>query len=567
MISNLKQILQKFKNFRLNTKNIIFICLAVLFVLLSAVYLRNSPSYLTYDAYEKLLNENQISRAIIDKDEIILTFNKKQYIVLKQSVNLQELYKKVPLEIANDNTQFFEFFYLLLTICIFSGVIFLINKKNQSQIKYQVKQNQNISEISPVISKYTFADVAGIDEVKKELFEIVDFLKNPSKYQKFGVCLPKGVLMVGSPGVGKTLIAKAVAGEAGVPFFYQSGSSFAEIFVGVGAKRVRELFAKAKAKAPSIIFIDEIDAVGKSRGGNRNDERETTLNQLLTEMDGFEESSGVIVIAATNKIDLIDEALLRPGRFDRRIYVSLPNFQERIEILKIYLKDKNFNVDLEKLSKICVGFSGAALATLVNEAALNAMRNQKEKITLQDFEDVKNKVQIGSKKMTTLSDDERKIQSIYQGAKALSAYWFGIEFDKISLLEDRFNLDEKEIESKTEILNKIKVRLSGHAALKIFKNDNFTNANQDLKSAQKMAESMILDYFMGDNLTPQKSDLNKILNDSYAEVCEFLQKMNLVLAKISTKIYNNESIDKNDIKEIINNNFEEKNDKSRNFDD
>lgn len=562
---NLKQILPKFK---LTTKNIIFICLAILFVLLSIVYLRNSPTYLTYEAYEKLLNENKISRAIVDKDEIKLIFNKKQYIVLKNSVDLKELYKKVPLEMASDNSKFFEFVYLIFAIFAFCVVLWFFSRQNRQNITINTKKQSQDQEISPVISKYTFADVAGIDEVKKELFEIVDFLKNPGKYQKFGVSLPKGVLMVGSPGVGKTLIAKAVAGEAGVPFFYQSGSSFAEIFVGVGAKRVRELFARAKSKSPAIIFIDEIDAVGKSRGANRNDERETTLNQLLTEMDGFEESSGIIVIAATNKIDLIDEALLRPGRFDRRIYVSLPNFTDRIEILKIYLKDKKFDLDLEKLSKMCVGFSGAALATLVNEAALNAMRNQKEIIDLQDFESVKNKVQIGSKKITTLSDEERKIQSVYQGAKALSAYWFGIDFDKISLLEDRFSLSEKEIESKTEILNKIKVKLSGYVALKIFKNDNFTNSSLDLKSAQNLAQDIVFEYCMGENLIPQKSDIDKILKESYAEISEFLQKMDLVLAKISTKIYNNESINKADVKEIINSNFEGKNsDKSRNFDD
>lgn len=562
---NLKQILPKFK---LTTKNIIFICLAILFVLLSIVYLRNSPTYLTYEAYEKLLNENKISRAIVDKEEIKLIFNKKQYIVLKNSVDLKELYKKVPLEMASDNSKFFEFIYLIFAIFAFCVVLWFFSRQNRQNITINTKKQSQDQEISPVISKYTFADVAGIDEVKKELFEIVDFLKNPGKYQKFGVSLPKGVLMVGSPGVGKTLIAKAVAGEAGVPFFYQSGSSFAEIFVGVGAKRVRELFARAKSKSPAIIFIDEIDAVGKSRGANRNDERETTLNQLLTEMDGFEESNGIIVIAATNKIDLIDEALLRSGRFDRRIYVSLPNFTDRIEILKIYLKDKKFDLDLEKLSKMCVGFSGAALATLVNEAALNAMRNQKEIIDLQDFESVKNKVQIGSKKITTLSDDERKIQSVYQGAKALSAYWFGIDFDKISLLEDRFSLSEKEIESKTEILNKIKVKLSGYAALKIFKNDNFTNSSLDLKSAQNLAQDIVFEYCMGENLIPQKSDIDKILKESYAEISEFLQKMDLVLAKISTKIYNNESINKADVKEIINSNFEGKNsDKSGNFDD
>lgn len=212
--------------------------------------------------------------------------------------------------------------------------------------------------------------------------------------------MPKGVLLVGPPGVGKTLIAKAVAGEAGVPFFYQSGASFVEIYVGMGAKRVRELFLKAKSKAPSIIFIDEIDAVGKSRGDFSNVERDNTLNQLLTQMDGFEDNSGVIVMAATNKIDLMDNALLRSGRFDRRIFISLPDFKDRMHILQNYMKEKKSSVDLEKIAKASVGFSGAALETLVNEAAINAIRRKSDLIEENDFFAVLNKVLMGKKRFS-----------------------------------------------------------------------------------------------------------------------------------------------------------------------
>jgi len=245
----------------------------------------------------------------------------------------------------------------------------------------------------------SFKDVAGIQDVKEELEEIVDFLKNPARYKRYGITLPKGVLLVGPPGVGKTMIAKAVAGEASVPFFYQSGATFVQIYVGMGAKRVKELFSQAKANAPSIIFIDEIDAVGRARGGMRNDERESTLNQLLTEMDGFEDSSGVIVIAATNKIDIIDEALLRSGRFDRRIFISLPDKNDRLEILKAYMRNKPTEVDLESLANMSVGFSGAALATFVNEAAINALRRGSTILELGDFVAVRQKVLMGKKKV------------------------------------------------------------------------------------------------------------------------------------------------------------------------
>jgi len=234
-----------------------------------------------------------------------------------------------------------------------------------------VQQNETIQAAK---SNIKFKDVAGIEDVKAELEEVVDFLNNPKKYSKYNVSLPKGVLLVGPPGVGKTLIARAVAGEANVPFFYQSGASFVHIYVGMGAKRVKELFNQAKAKAPSIIFIDEIDAVGKSRGMGSNDEREATLNELLTQMDGFSGNTGVMVIAATNKIEVLDEALLRAGRFDRRVFLTLPSKEDRFKILELYLKGKKTNFDVEKLALDTSGFSSAALSTLVNEALLNMIK-------------------------------------------------------------------------------------------------------------------------------------------------------------------------------------------------
>ena len=251
--------------------------------------------------------------------------------------------------------------------------------------------------IKPVSSNITFKDVAGIKEIKEELEEIVDFLNNPKKYQKFGVKLPKGVLLVGPPGVGKTLIARAVAGEAQVPFFYQSGASFVHIYVGMGAKKVRELFSSAKINAPSIVFIDEIDAVGKMRSGKSNDERESTLNELLTQMDGFDGESGVIVIAATNKIEVLDDALLRAGRFDRRLYVGLPNMEDRRKILELYLKDVKYEINIQKLSNETSGFSSAALATLVNEALLNMIKNNNQSLSENDIEIAKKQARVWKK--------------------------------------------------------------------------------------------------------------------------------------------------------------------------
>ena len=410
--------------------------------------------------------------------------------------------------------------------------------------------------VFPAISNVRFSDVAGIRDVKFELSEIVDFLKNPAKYKKFGIKMPKGVLMIGPPGVGKTLVAKAVAGEANVPFFYQSGASFVQIYVGMGAKRVRELFLKAKAYAPSIIFIDEIDAVGKVRGGNRNDEREATLNQLLTEMDGFEDNSGVIVIAATNRIEMIDEALLRSGRFDRRIFLSMPDFADRVEILKTYLSGKNTDVDIDEIAKISVGFSGAALATLVNEAAIHALRKSKETIELSDFENVLNNVLLGKKRTLSFNEEEKKIQALYQGAKALTAYWFGIEFEKISLLQDGFTTAERELESASSMLSRIKVYLAGMAALKILKNELFSNSGTDLAKAKDIADEMAFNYGMGDNFIATQTDSEEILRNAYAEVSAFLQGMKTQLEQIAEYIADNENIDKKTLENIVKNHYE-----------
>ncbi|MEO1958331.1 MAG: AAA family ATPase [Nautiliaceae bacterium] len=445
---------------------------------------------------------------------------------------------------------------VIIIFALFIGFILLLKRiapqpPNQQQI--QVEMNTGIEKdfiIKPITSNVTFKDVAGINEVKEELIEIVDFLKNPQKYRDFGIKLPKGVLLVGPPGVGKTLIAKALAGEAGVPFFYQSGSSFVQMYVGVGAKRVRDLFSKAKAQAPSIIFIDEIDAIGKARGNLRNDEREATLNQLLTEMDGFEGSEGVIVIGATNKVELLDEALLRPGRFDRRIFVELPNLQERIEILKVHLKGKPFKGKLENIAKITVGFSGAALASLVNEASIYALKQGKRYIEESDFYAVKDKVLMGKKKLNTYSAKEKEILSYYQASKAVIAYWLGVDFERISLVKDDFKEEDKEIISKTEIMSKIETLIAGRVGVEEKFNEKYSNAHKDIKKARELAMRMIKEYGMGENLIGDEREVSKILDEAYKET-KVLYESNLPLInKVYEKMLKNEVIHKEDIKKL-----------------
>ena len=440
---------------------------------------------------------------------------------------------------------FFIFFIVLLKK--------LLPNPNQPPERVQVEMNTGIEKdfvIKPTVSHYSFNDVAGISEVKEELIEIVDFLKNPSKYRDFGINLPKGVLLVGPPGVGKTLIAKALAGEAGVPFFYQSGSSFVQMYVGVGAKRVRDLFAKAKISAPSIIFIDEIDAIGKSRGNLRNDEREATLNQLLTEMDGFEGSEGVIVIGATNKVELLDDALLRPGRFDRRIFVELPGLKDRLEILKVHIKNRPFKGNLENIAKMTVGFSGAALASLVNEASIHALKQNKRYVEESDFYAVKDKVLMGKKRLNTYLNKEKEILSYYQAAKAVVADWLGVDFDRISLVKDDFKEEDKEIISKTELMSKIEVFLAGRVAVEDKFNEKYSNAHKDLKKAREIAIQMIKDYGMGENVVGDENEVIKVLQDALNETKTLYLSNKMLIEKVYKKMLKDEVIHKSDMEKL-----------------
>ncbi len=366
--------------------------------------------------------------------------------------------------------------------------------------------------------KATFDDVAGADEEKEELQEIVDFLKNPKKYNSIGARIPKGVLLEGPPGTGKTLLARAVAGEAGVPFFSISGSDFVEMYVGVGASRVRDLFEQAKKNAPAIIFIDEIDAVGRQRGaglGGGHDEREQTLNQLLVEMDGFSGNEGIIVMAATNRSDILDSALLRPGRFDRQILVSYPDVKGREEILKVHTRNKPLapDVNLKTIAQATVGFTGADLENLVNEASLLAARKSKKAITKADLEEASIKVIAGpEKKSRVVTPDEKRLTAYHEGGHAICTYYCKTQdkVHQVSIIPRghaggfTMSLPEKDKSyvSKNEMFDNIVVLLGGRVAEKLILEDISTGASNDLERATSTARNMVMRYGFSEKLGP-----------------------------------------------------------------
>jgi cell division protease FtsH len=368
------------------------------------------------------------------------------------------------------------------------------------------------------LSKITFADVAGVDEAKQELGEVVEYLKNPKKFQALGAKIPKGVLLLGPPGCGKTLLARAVAGEAGVPFFHISGSDFVEMFVGVGASRVRDLFDTAKANRPSLVFIDEIDAVGRQRGaglGGGHDEREQTLNQLLVEMDGFDPNTGVILLAATNRPDVLDPALLRPGRFDRRVMVDTPDLQGRLAILKVHAKDKPFaeDVNLETLARRTPGFSGADLSNLINEAALFAARQDKTRIDMDDLAESIERVMAGpQRKSRLLTERDKESVAYHELGHAIVGHELpdADPVHKVSILPRGMALgytiqlpdEDKFMHRKGELLDEITVLLGGRVAEEIVYGEVATGAQNDLERASDLARRMVMEYGMSDVLGP-----------------------------------------------------------------
>ncbi|MGD9081563.1 MAG: ATP-dependent zinc metalloprotease FtsH, partial [Desulfobacterales bacterium] len=443
--------------------------------------------------------------------------------------------------------------------------------------------------------RVTFEDVAGIDEAKEELIEIVEFLRDPKKFTRLGGRIPKGVLLVGPPGCGKTLLARAIAGEAGVPFFSISGSDFVEMFVGVGASRVRDLFTQGKKNAPCIIFIDEIDAVGRHRGaglGGGHDEREQTLNQLLVEMDGFESNEGVILISATNRPDVLDPALLRPGRFDRQVVVSMPDIRGREKILRVHMKKTPIDNDVNPviLAKGTPGFSGADLENLVNEAALLAAKRNKEKIGMADFEDAKDKVYMGlERKSKVIKEEDRKVTAYHEGGHALVARFLPQTdvVNKITIVPRGraagitwFLPEERDFKYKDQLESELAVAFGGRVAEEIVFNRISTGAANDIKQATDLAQQMIRSWGMSEDLGPlsyakgeeqvflgreiaqhrdyseataQKIDeeINKLIKNSYGRAQSVLKENLDILHKLAEILLEKETVMGKELDELI----------------
>ncbi len=442
----------------------------------------------------------------------------------------------------------------------------------------------------------TFSDVAGIAGVKKELHEIVDFLKTPERFRRLGAKVPKGVLLVGPPGTGKTLLARALAGEANVPFYSISGSDFMEMFVGVGASRVRSLFRDAKAHSPSIIFIDELDSIGRHRGaglGGGHDEREQTLNQLLSELDGFEQNDNTIVLAATNRPDILDPALLRPGRFDRRVTVDRPTLKDRAEILKVHAKNKPFQADVEfeKVAQGTPGFSGADLENLLNEAALLAVRKERSVITMADVDEARDKILLGIERTNfAMTEDEKKIVAYHEAGHTLVAVNLpsADPIHKVTIIPRDASMGvtqmmpdhDQHLYSKNYVLDRITVMLGGRAAEDAFIGDITSGAESDLREATRLARKMVLDWgmslrlhnlslgderqdvFLGADISRRREysertaqqvdeEIKSILDKAYEKAAAILKDKSAALKRIAEALVEKEELGSKEIMDLV----------------
>jgi len=543
-------------SFREKNIKIIIVLSIILMLLLLFSALRDRSKVISLTQADILVKKDIIVSVYQDKNWFYLNTKEKHYRILKDAVNKKFIYNRYKVELKYDKKYFFNILLLLIIIFLLFRLKSGKTKENtEITVAQKEFQKENIystkNSIKAIKSAVTFDDIAGMSEVKEDLQEIIEFLKEPKKYKKLDIRLPKGVLLIGPPGVGKTFIAKAVAGEASVPFFYQSGATFVHLYVGTGAASVKDLFAKAKRMAPSIVFIDEIDAVGKRRGELRNDERETTLNQLLTEMDGFEDSSGVIVIGATNNVDVLDDALLRSGRFDRRVYIPLPDLEDRQKTLELYLSKKKHTVDIEQLAISTVGFNNAGLSTITNEAALYAFKNGRDNLSDDDFEAVKDKVLKGKRKIASLTYKEREIEAIYQASKAIVATWYDVEFQKIGIVTTILTQYDNEIISQNQMLNRIKIYLAGFIATKKVYKEQFTNSADDIKMAKNMINNMLDRYSMGNDFSSSESQKDEVYKSLIQEIETLVDKLDIAIDKVSIYLLQYENITQSKTKEII----------------
>ncbi len=545
-------------NYKIN-RIALYVSAFVVVALVLFAALRDNADQITLRDATEILNNHTVKEVTVTKEYVYLKTDNDFYKIASSQVT-PKMFVDYKVEVKSGSS---------IVVYLLIGVLLL--GLGTLALRWWQKQNRNFQEdgglfanrststpstdssapVEAIKSDVTFNDIGGISDVKIELEEIIDFMKNPKRYKSFGARMPRGVLLVGPPGVGKTMIAKAVAHEAGVAFYYQSGASFVQIYVGMGAKRVHELFSAAKKNSPSIIFIDEIDAVGKTRDGQRNDEREATLNQLLTEMDGFEGSSGVIVIAATNKIEVLDSALLRAGRFDRRVFVELPTKRERESILSKYLKNVPHQLDASAIANMTVGFNGASLAALVNEAALLSLRQNDFHVTIEHFHQVKDKVMFGKKKLQMLNNEQKQFRITYQAGKAVSATYFDLPFEKLMLSNEKLTPSTGEPLIKHELESRVKMLLAGIVACGIKYGEHANSSKGDLDEAKELVKSMINEYGMGSNIISGAKEEEIIMNRLYSECKLLLESMEYAIQKVETVLYERESITKNEVKSYI----------------
>ena len=596
----------------------LFLALIMLGVFYVVNVMNNDVNVLTYNEFMSELNKGNIEEVQITARGSAYTYEVRGSLkdydsnetffarlplsdeVMKKIVNASEERNfKLEAEADPDSSSFWLLVINVLPFVLLIGFAFFFFSRQMAGNKSSMDFGKSKARLNSDANKVTFKDVAGLKEEKEEVKELIDFLKNPKKFQKLGARIPKGVLLFGPPGTGKTLLAKAVAGEANVPFYFISGSDFVELFVGVGASRVRDMFQQAKRNAPCLIFIDEIDAVGRQRGtglGGGHDEREQTLNQLLVEMDGFDENTNIIVIAATNRPDILDNALLRPGRFDRQIYINAPDVRGREQILKVHAKNKQLDseVDLKTLAKRTPGFTGADLQNLLNEAALLAARYNKDKISMGDIDNSIDRVIAGiEKKSKVMTDEDKELTSYHEVGHALIARLMkdADELHKVSIIPRGWALgvtwtkpkDEKVHTNKAKLLAQITVSLGGRAAEEIIygKDRVSTGASQDLVNVTNIARKMVTAWgmserlgnmaygknqenvFMGRDFGHQRDyseqvafeideEMKRIVDDKYEEAKKILNDNRDMLEAISRELLDKETLDAAEFEEIMN---------------
>ena len=592
----------------------VFLFIFIIACLIVVNSLNTTVNKLTYDEFMKELNNNTITEMAItpktrtetyeiigklkdyDKNEtFILQIPRSDEFISKIVSGEEESNFKLTINTDPEASSWLLILINVLPLVLLVGATFWLFTRQIGGNNKSMDFGKSRAKLMEEGPKTTFKDVAGLNEEKEEVQELIDFLKNPKKFQNMGARIPKGVLLVGPPGTGKTLLARAVAGEAKVPFYYISGSDFVELFVGIGASRVRDMFKQAKMNAPCLIFIDEIDAVGRQRGtglGGGHDEREQTLNQLLTEMDGFGANEGIIIIAATNRPDVLDPALLRPGRFDRQVTVALPDKNARIEILKVHAKNKTLGKDvtLENLAKRTPGFSGADLENLLNEAALLTVRRNKKAITMAEIDEATDRVLMGPAKVSKkYTDKEKKLVAYHEAGHAV----LGLKLDgandvqKITIIprghaggytrmtpkEESFNYTKK------QLLESISGLLAGRVSEEIVFNEISTGAHGDFKKATKIARSMVTEYgmsnlgpmmleepsentFLGRDYTKNRNisdtvaheideEMRRIINECYDTTKKIIKENRKLLDLIANTLLEEETITKEQIDYLV----------------